>query len=97
MSVSIYHFWSPTCGPCNVIKPSIAELKKEFATANWISVNTREDPNGYSGKFGVLVVPTIVVVSVDTHGTSRVEKHSGTQMMGYYRIIRNAMKVAFPQ
>lgn len=97
MSVAIYHFWSPTCGPCQVIKPAIAELKKEFAQATWISVNIREDPNGYSEKFRVLVVPTIVVVSIDSFGKSNIEKHSGTQMMGYYRIIRNAMRVISPQ
>lgn len=97
MSVSIYHFWSPTCGPCQVIKPAIAELRKEFSQATWVSVNTHEDPNGFSGKFGVRVVPTIVVVSVDSHGRSNIEKHSGTQMMGYYRIIRNAMRVISPQ
>lgn len=97
MSVSIYHFWSPTCGPCQVIKPAIAELRKEFADATWVSVNTREDPNGFSGKFQVRVVPTIVVVSSDEQGRSRIEKHSGTQMIGYYRIIRNAMKVISPQ
>ena len=97
MSVSIYHFWSPTCGPCQVIKPAIGELRKEFADATWVSVNTREDPNGFSGKFGVSVVPTIVVVSVDPQGKARIEKHSGTQMMGYYRIIRNAMRVISPQ
>jgi len=97
MSVVIYHFWSPTCGPCQVIKPAIAELRKEFAAATWVSVNTREDPNGFSGKFRISVVPTIVVVSVDSQGKTNIEKHSGTQMMGYYRIIRNAMRVISPQ
>jgi len=97
MSVTIYHFWSPTCGPCQVIKPAIAELKKEFSQATWMSVNTREDPNGFSGKFRVSIVPTIVVVSVDAQGKANIEKHSGTQMMGYYRIIRNAMRVISPQ
>jgi len=97
MSVVAYHFWSPTCGPCNVIKPAIAELKKEF-NIQWVSVNTREDPNGYAGRFGVNVVPTIVVTVVNPNGTIKsTEKHSGTQMIGYHRIIRNAMRALSPQ
>ena len=97
MSVVAYHFWSPTCGPCNVIKPAITELKKEF-NIQWVSVNTREDSNGYAGRFGVNVVPTIVVTVVNPNGTIKsTEKHSGTQMIGYHRIIRNAMRALSPQ
>lgn len=95
MSVTVYHFWSPTCGPCNVIKPAIAELRKEFPKVTWITINTREDPNGYAGKFSVNVVPTIVVTSSDLDGKIKTtERHSGTQMIGYHRIIRNAMRSA---
>lgn len=98
MSVVAYHFWSPTCGPCNVIKPAITELKKEFENIRWVSVNTREDPNGYAGKLGVNVVPTIVVTAVNPDGTIKsTEKHSGTQMIGYHRIIRNALRAITPQ
>lgn len=98
MSVVSYHFWSPTCGPCNVIKPAIAELKNEFTQVQWISVNTREDPNGFAGKFGVRVVPTIVVTAVNSDGSIKTtEKHSGTQMIGYHRILRNAIRSLTPQ
>lgn len=94
MSVVVYHFWSTTCGPCNVIKPAMAELKAEFnSSVRWVSVNTREDPNGYAGQFGVSVVPTMVVVTLNPDGSKKnMEKHSGTQMIGYHRIIRNAIR-----
>lgn len=88
MSVTAYHFWSPTCAPCKVIKPAVEDLKEEFSNISWVSVNTQDDPNGYASKFGVSVVPTIVVVN-KSGGT---EKHSGTTMMGYYRILRSALK-----
>jgi thiol-disulfide isomerase/thioredoxin len=95
MSVVAYHFWSPTCGPCKVIKPAIEDLKEEFPLIKWITVNTHSDPEGYASNFGITVVPTIVVVSRDTSGTVlATEKFSGTQMAGYYRIIRNAMRSA---
>jgi len=95
MSVTIYHFWSTTCGPCNVIKPAMNELRTEFPKATWVSVNTREDVNGFTGRFGVNVVPTVVVTSSDAKGNIKTtEKHSGTQMIGYHRIIRNAMRSA---
>ena len=29
MTVIAYHFWSPTCQPCKVIKPAIEDLKEE--------------------------------------------------------------------
>lgn len=88
MSVTAYHFWSPTCAPCKVIKPAVEDLKEEFSQVTWVSVNTHDDIHNYTGKFGVSVVPTIVVVNK----AGDIDKHSGTAMMGYYRILRNALK-----
>ena len=94
MSVKAYHFWSPTCAPCKVIKPAIEDLKEEFPNVQWISVNTHEDTHNDSGSLGVSVVPTIVAVAEDSKGNVYMERHSGTSMMGYYRILRNAIKLA---
>ena len=88
MSVTAYHFWSTTCAPCKVIKPAVEDLKEEFSNVTWVSVNVQEDPNNYVDKFKVTSWPTIVVVNK----TGDIEKHSGTAMMGYYRILRNALK-----
>lgn len=89
-----YHFWSPTCAPCKVIKPAIEDLKEEFPNVQWISVNTHEDFDNHSGVMSVSVVPTIVVVTTDPNGNVSTDRHSGTSMMGYYRILRNAIKLA---
>jgi thioredoxin 1 len=95
MKTYAYHFWSPTCAPCKVIKPAIEDLKEEFSSVQWVSVNTHEDPADLAKKYGVSVVPTIVVLTVDDQGSPVLtEKHSGTTMMGYYRILRSAMKLA---
>ena len=84
MSVTAYHFWSPTCAPCNHIKPAVQDLKEEFESVNWVSVNIAED-KVTAAKYGVTLVPTIAV-----EWNGRVEKHSGTSVAGYYRILRMA-------
>lgn len=85
MSAVAYHFWSPTCAPCMHIKPAIEDLKEEFDSVTWISVNIFDDKEGIAKKYGVTSVPTIVVEWGD-----RIERHSGINMMGYYRILRLA-------
>jgi thioredoxin 2 len=86
MSIEAYHFWSPSCTPCHAIKPAIDDLKEEFAGVKWTSVNTHVDMNGLGKKFGVQVVPTIVVVK---NGVE-VGRHSGTNMIVYYTLLRKA-------
>ena len=83
--MSAYVFSSPTCAPCQILKPVIEDLKEEFSTLQWIHVNIKDDPAGLTQKYGVKVVPTVVV---DTK--KGVESHSGTTAMGYYRILRSA-------
>ena len=91
--MTAYHFWSPTCGPCKVIKPAIEDLKEEFSDVQWISVNTHDDSQGLAERFGVRVVPTLVVLVMDSTGKAIYsEKQSGTNMAGYYRIIRSGLK-----
>jgi thiol-disulfide isomerase/thioredoxin len=88
-----FHFWSPTCGPCKTIKPAIEDLKDEFPQFAWLSVNTHDDKNDYKSKFGVQFVPTIVVAVFNDDGSLMTsEKHSGTAVAGYYRILRNGLK-----
>ena len=85
--MSAYVFSSPTCGPCQTLKPVIEDLKEEFPTLQWIHVNTRDDPKGYTQKYGVKFVPTIVVETANG-----IQTHTGTDVMGYYRILRNATR-----
>jgi thioredoxin 1 len=86
MSVVAYHFWSPTCAPCKVIKPAVEDLKEEFSDVEWVSVNTHDDVNDLSARFSVSVVPTIVI----TKNEQEVGRHSGTNMSIYYSILRKA-------
>lgn len=87
MSIVAYHFWSPTCGPCKVIKPAVEDLKEEFSDVEWVSVNTHDDVNDLSQRFSVSVVPTIVI----TKNEQEIGRHSGTNMSVYYSILRKSM------
>ena len=93
MSITAYQFWSPTCAPCKAIKPVVEDLKEEFSSITWLSINTHDDKDGMCSKYSVAVVPTIVVVSIKDDGEIvSIEKQSGTNIAGYYRIIRNSLR-----
>lgn len=86
--VHVLHFWSPTCGPCKVIKPALEDIKEEFqGKIDWISINITEDPKGYSQRFNISVVPTIVVFKGDTE----IGRYSGTQIAIIYQLIRKGI------
>jgi thioredoxin 1 len=88
--VHVLHFWSPTCGPCRVIKPALEDIKEEFeGKIDWISINIKEDPKGYSQRFQISVVPTIVVFK----GNTEIGRYSGTQIAIIYQLIRKALSI----
>jgi thioredoxin 1 len=80
------HFWSPTCTPCKLIAPTLADLKEEFDTVKWVSTNTHDDKDGLARTLKVVAVPTIVILK-DGYEVSR---HSGTGIIGYYTMFRRA-------
>ena len=91
MSVVVYHFWSPTCVPCNAIKPTLQDLKEDNPHINWISVNIQNDPNGYAEKLNVKSVPTVVATVTKQNDTFYNERHSGSSnMVQYFKLIRGA-------
>ena len=83
--MSVYVFSSPTCAPCQTLKPVIQDLKEEFPDFVWIDVNIKDDPAGLTLKYGIKQVPTVVVDSKKGRFS-----YSGEIAMGYYRILRNA-------
>lgn len=93
MSVTAFHFWSPTCAPCKAIKPAIDDLKEEFPQVVWLSVNLHDDKEVLSERYKVAVVPTIVVETKDTAGkVVSVDKYSGTNVTGYYKMLNSAIR-----
>ena len=67
------------------LKPTIADLKEEFSGLKWVSVDVRNDPTGITQKFKISTIPAMAVVSANG-----IEKHCGSDAMGYYRILKNA-------
>lgn len=85
-NVTVMHFWSPTCGPCKTIKPSLEMLKEEFPEATWVSINIQEDFKGVAATTGVKVVPTLIFYRDGVE----VGRHSGSNVGLYYVLMRKA-------
>lgn len=94
MNGTVYHMWSPTCGPCQTMKPFFADLKEEFPQFTWVSVNTHEDKQGFAERFGVKFVPSLVMVVSDSTGkTLMSEKKTSTNPSDYYRLLRSGLRL----
>lgn len=88
MTVTVFHFWSPTCGPCMVIKPALEDIKEEFeGQIEWISINTKEDPKAVAQLLNISVVPSFVIVKDGIE----VGRYSGTQVGILYALIRKGL------
>ena len=85
--VTVLKFWSPTCGPCRTIAPALEAMGEDFPNVNWVSVNTKEDREGYVDRFKISVVPTLVFLK----GTTEVARHTGANVGLYYTLLRKAL------
>lgn len=54
-------FWAPWCGPCRMVSPVIDELAGEIDGAKICKVNVDEE-NELAKTFGVMSIPTLVVI-----------------------------------
>lgn len=85
--VTILKFWSPSCGPCRTIAPALEAMAEDFPNVTWISVNTKEDREGYVDTYKVNVVPTLVFLK---NGVE-VARHVGSAVGMYYTLLRKAL------
>lgn len=54
-------FWAPWCGPCQMVKPIIDELAKEYeGKINVGKINVDESPQ-VAAKFGIMSIPTVIL------------------------------------
>ena len=83
-ALQVFFFTSPTCGPCKAVKPVVAELQEDNKQITWLSVDTTADPRNFATTYKVTHVPTMVAVK---NGTE-IGRHSGTQMMGYFALVK---------
>jgi len=80
----VYFFTSPTCGPCKSVKPVVSELQEDYKTITWIQIDTTNDPEHVATTYKVTHVPTMVAV----FNGKEIGRHSGTQMMGYFALVK---------
>lgn len=85
--VTVVKFWSPTCGPCRTIAPALEAMAEDFPNVTWLSINTKEDREGYVDRFKVTVVPTLVFLKNNVE----VGRHTGANMGLFYTLLRKAL------
>ena len=54
-------FWAPWCGPCRMVVPIIDEIAGECSDIKVGKVNVDEQQE-LAGQFGVMSIPTLVVI-----------------------------------
>ena len=54
-------FYADWCGPCRMVAPIIAQLADEVKDAKICKVNVDEE-NSLAAEFGIMSIPTLVVV-----------------------------------
>jgi hypothetical protein len=62
-------------------------MAEDFPNVTWISVNTKEDREGYVDTYKVNVVPTLVFLK---NGVE-VARHVGSAVGMYYTLLRKAL------
>ena len=54
-------FWAPWCGPCRMVSPIVDEIAAERGDIKVGKVNVDEERE-LAGQFGVMSIPTLVVI-----------------------------------
>ena len=54
-------FWASWCGPCRMVAPIVDEIADERADVKVGKVNVDDEPE-LASKFGVMSIPTLVVM-----------------------------------
>lgn len=59
---AVIDFYSPSCGPCKKMMPTLSELSEEIKDVTFYKINAVENPE-FVKRFGVQGLPTIIVMN----------------------------------
>ncbi|OGE26531.1 thioredoxin [Candidatus Daviesbacteria bacterium RIFCSPLOWO2_02_FULL_40_8] len=75
-------FWAPWCQPCKMMEPVIHELEEEMKDrVEIVKINVDEDSEGVAAKFGVMSIPTFVVLKDDQETGRKVGFTQKTELL----------------
>ena len=81
-------FWAPWCGPCKMAAPVIEELAGEYKGKAVIAKVNVDEANELAAKYGVMSIPTVIVVK---NGEEVDKKVGFAGKDGYVGMIEGAM------
>lgn len=74
-------FWAPWCGPCRMAMPLIEEIAQERKDIRVGKINVDEEPK-LAEQFGIMSIPTVVVVKEGKVAAQSVGVRSKAQILG---------------
>ncbi len=64
-AVTLIDFWAPWCGPCLMQKPTVEKLAEEYRGRAEIHFCNVDENAELAQKYGVVSIPTLVLLSND--------------------------------
>lgn len=55
-------FWAPWCGPCKAMNPVLEDLEKDYGDKLKIAKMNVDENGDVPGRYGVMSIPTFLVV-----------------------------------
>ena len=79
--MKLLDFWAAWCGPCKVMEPVIEELEKELeGKVEIVKINVDDKPDE-AAKYGVMSIPTYIVLKDDKEVGRKIGVTSKTDLL----------------
>jgi thiol-disulfide isomerase/thioredoxin len=77
---TVIKFWASWCGPCSMYASTFTKATEKLQSEeiDFIEINTDDDPEGLTKKYGVTTIPTTIILD-ENH--EMVKKKSGSILL----------------